>query len=140
MDMQAAADNVVSTLVGWWRERRAAQTGLMEIASLGPDDFVGVAADCGLSSAQLIAIVRAGPHAAEEMGEMLRALNVDESAVMAGDRNLYNDMQAVCAVCGSKGECRRHLRDGTAAETYPSFCGNADTINQLRASPDMLHD
>lgn len=93
-----------------------------------------------MTPCQLVSIVRAGPHAAQEMNEMLHALNIDASSLMANDHCLFNDMKAVCAECGSKGECRRHLRDGTAAQTYNDCCCNADTINTLRAAPDMLAD
>lgn len=138
--METASHNVVSTLVNWWRDRSVANAELREIATLSQEDFAGVASDCGMTPCQLVSIVRAGPHAAQEMNEMLHALNIDASSLTTNDHRLFNDMQAVCANCESKGECRRHLRDGTAAQTYKDYCGNAESINALRADPDMLGD
>ncbi len=138
MTTRLAAQSITSALSAWWRNRQEANREYDEAASLSPEDLAEVAADCGVSTYDLISIIKAGPHAADEMKRMMKALNIDADAVEAGDRHLYRDMLAVCARCESKGECRRDLRDGRAIDNYGHYCPNAESMNELRAEPDML--
>jgi uncharacterized protein YjiS (DUF1127 family) len=130
--------SVISTLVAWWRDRHETNRQLDELAQLSPEDLAEVAADCGVSTYDLVTIIKAGPHAADEMQQMLRALNVDAAAVEDANRRLYQDMMATCAECRDKARCRRDLANGKAAENYTHYCANSQAINELRAMPDML--
>jgi len=130
--------SIIATLSAWWRKRAEANRQLDEISQLSAEDLAEVAADCGVSTHDLVTIIKAGPHAADEMQQMLRALNVDPAAVEDTDRHLYHDMVATCADCRDKARCRRDLADGRAAENYTHYCANSQTINELRAMPDML--
>lgn len=138
MTTQLAAQSIVSALSAWWRDRKEANRQLEEISALSQADLEEVAADCGVSTYDLITVINAGPHAADEMNEMLNALNIDPNAVETGDRRLYQEMIATCAKCGAKGQCRSDLRNERTAENYVHYCPNADTINGLRAMPEML--
>lgn len=40
-------------------------------------------------------------------------------------------MERVCALCTQKRQCDRDLTEGTAAETYHGYCGNASTLESL---------
>jgi hypothetical protein len=40
-------------------------------------------------------------------------------------------MERVCSLCHQKGQCDRELADGTAAENYHGYCGNASTLESL---------
>ena len=44
---------------------------------------------------------------------------------------VLRDMERVCALCASKGECDRDLAAGTSAEHYEGYCLNASTIELL---------
>jgi hypothetical protein len=138
MTARLDTQNIVSTLCAWWRSRQDINRELDEIASLSAENLAEVAADCGVSTHDLIDIVRAGPHAGDEMKEMLKALNIDADAVEADNRRLYHGMMATCAQCGSKDECRRDLRDGRAMDGYGHYCPNAETMDELRGMPGML--
>lgn len=138
MNMPLAAQSIVATVSAWWRDRQEANRQLEEIGSLSYEDLTEVAADCGVTPYELVAIVKAGPHGADEMKEMMKALNIDPAAVEAADRRLFNDMMATCAECGSKAQCRHDLRTHQAADNYGTYCANADTMNELRAEPEML--
>lgn len=137
MTTTLSAHSIISTLTAWWRNRKEANRQFEEILSLSEQDLAEVAADCGVSTYDLIAIIKAGPHAADEMWEMMKALNIDPDAVDEADRHMFHDMMAVCAECAAKGECRHDLRKGTAAERYVHYCPNAEQLNILRATPDM---
>ncbi|MBL0371372.1 hypothetical protein JJB09_04970 [Rhizobium sp. KVB221] len=140
----AAAHTVVETLTAWWRDQRRRTTEILdEAAALNYHDLEGVAADCGISPYQLVHIISAGPQANDEIGEILRALNVEPAAVDAADHENYRKMQIACARCGSKTLCRSLLDSGDAASSYGAFCPNAERIKQavigeLRAVHERL--
>ncbi|MDO6963814.1 DUF6455 family protein [Rhizobium alvei] len=136
--MELATDSIAAKVSNWWKNWLETNQQMDELRSLGYEDLESVAADCGVSTTQLISIVRAGPHATDEMLAMMKALNIDAAAVQANDPHLFHDMQVVCAECESKGRCRKHLADGSAASTYAGYCGNAPLMNELRAEPEML--
>jgi hypothetical protein len=138
MNMPLAAHSIVSTLSTWWRDRQEANRQLEEIAALSYDDLAEVASDCGVTPYELIAVVKAGPHGADELKEMLTALELDGNAIEINDRRMMNDMIATCAECDAKGQCRRDLRDGLAADNYAHYCANAETLNELRAAPEQF--
>jgi len=91
--------------------------------------------DCGITPEQLIELAKAGPHAADEMIEMMRALSIDPTEVQLRFRNQFRDMQINCSHCASKGECRKDLKIGSAPEHFIDYCANADELNALRRGP-----
>jgi len=138
MTTSPAAQNIISTLSAWWQNRTEANRQLEEITSLSEEDLAEVATDCGVSTYDLIAIIKAGPHAADELGEMMKALDIDPDSVDRTNRHFFHDMMAVCAECGAKDECRYDLRHGRAAERYVHYCPNAEQLDALRTRPTAL--
>ena len=45
------------------------------------------------------------------------------------------DLERVCALCEHKRQCAHELSAGKAAEDYPEFCPNADTLSALIKKP-----
>lgn len=108
------------------------------LANLDERVFHDLARDCGVTPDQLLQLVKAGPHAADEMPEMMRALNIDPAAVKLQDALLFRDMQVTCGNCAAKGRCRNDLALNTAGAHFRDYCGNAPTLNALRAEPELL--
>ena len=100
-------------------------------------NFGRIASELRMSSADLEALVRRGPHAADELPKMLKALGVDQADLARTEPLLLRDMERVCALCNHKRQCDRELAAGTAAAHYEEYCGNAPTIDGLgpRANP-----
>jgi hypothetical protein len=76
-------------------------------------------------------LVRNGPHAADELPKLLKALGIDEKSLARIEPLVLHDMERVCALCHNKRECDRDLAAGTSAERYQGYCLNAPTIEQL---------
>lgn len=140
MDMLVndSARTVFARLMDWFAKGWESSAEADMIASL--DDFTiqSIAHDCGISPDQLIELAKAGPHAADEMIGMMKALNIDPAEIELRLRAQFRDMQITCAHCAHKGECRRDLASGAAAENFAHYCGNANELNVLRANPDFL--
>lgn len=135
-----AARGAVSRILDWMAKgwERASEAEM--IASLDDESIREIAHDCGIRPDQLIALAKAGPHAADEMPAMMRALGIDPMEVETHYREQFRAMQIDCSNCTSKGECRRDLNAGTAAQHFNEYCANAADLSSLRASPDMLVD
>jgi hypothetical protein len=98
---------------------------------LNTAEFNRIASDLRLSPADLDELVRHGPHAADELPKLLKALGIDQEDLARIEPMVLHDMERVCALCGHKRECDRDLAEGTSAEHYAEYCLNAPTIEEL---------
>jgi hypothetical protein len=90
-----------------------------------------IAGDLRVSSNDLDELVRKGPHAADELPKLLKALGIDEAGLARTQPLVLRDMERVCALCHSKTQCDRDLAAGTSAGHYEGYCLNAPTIELL---------
>ena len=118
---------VVDTFGEWLKHRRE----LREMRDMDAANFGQIASDLRMSSADLEALVRKGPHAADELPKMLAALGIDQDDLARTEPLVLRDMERVCSMCISKRQCDRDLAAGTAAAHYEEYCGNAPTIDGL---------
>ena len=96
-------------------------------------DFDRIASDLRVSSSDLDTLVRQGPHAADELPKLLKAIGIDEADLARTQPLVLRDMERVCAMCHHKRQCDRDLDAGTSAEHYKGYCRNASTIELLGA-------
>ena len=125
---------VVETLVnlfGDWLEHRREVSNMRQ---LGSSDFDRIAQELGVSTADLDELVNRGPHAADEMPRLLAALGIDEAGLERCQPFVLRDMERVCAVCQSKGECDFHLAAGDIADHYRKFCLNTPALDALKTT------
>ena len=120
-------DTLVTTFSDWLKHRRE----MSELRELNTAEFDRIAGELRVSPGDLGELVRKGPHAADELPQMLKALGIDEEALARTQPLVLRDMERVCALCHHKGECVRDFAAGTAAEHYEEYCPNAPTIDVL---------
>jgi len=77
-------------------------------------------------------LVRRGPHAADELPQLLEALGISARDLARVEPMVGANLERVCALCESKRECNRDLASGASAEHYQEYCLNAPRIAQLR--------
>lgn len=118
---------LINTFAGWLRHRR----DLSEIRRMDTTEFDRIAGDLRVSPGDLDMLVRRGPHAADELPKLLKALGIDEADLARTEPLVLRDMERVCALCASKRQCDRDLAAGTSAEHYEGYCLNAPTIDSL---------
>jgi transcriptional regulator with XRE-family HTH domain len=122
-----AFEKLIRTFGDWMKQRRE----LNELRQLSTAEFDRIAGELRVSPADLNQLVHQGPHAADELPELLKALGIDEPALARTQPLVLRDMERVCALCHDKGQCDRDLAAGTAAEHYRGYCLNASTIDLL---------
>ena len=131
MTVQEKPYPVVSLVVDifgeWLKHRRE----LKEMREMDAASFDRIAGELRMSSADLEALVRQGPHAADELPKMLRALGIDQADLARSEPLVLRDMERVCSLCNHKRQCGHELSAGTAAAHYEEYCANAHTIDGL---------
>jgi hypothetical protein len=118
---------LLSTFSDWLKHRRE----LNEMRRLDRADFDRIASDLRVSPHDLEELVRHGPHAADELPKLLKALGIDESDLASAQPLVLRDMERVCALCQHKVQCDSDLAAGTSADHYQGYCPNAPTIERL---------
>ena len=123
----SVVERLTHTFGDWLKHRRE----LNEMRQLNTSEFDRIAGDLRVSPADLNELVRLGPHAADELPYLLRALGIDEASLVRAEPLVLRDLERVCALCHHKRQCDRDLVAGTSAEHYQGYCLNAPTIEQL---------
>ena len=118
-------------IADWVKRYREAIGVRSELANCGTEEVASLARDIGVSVEELNFAVRKGPHAADELARLLRALGVNPQKLPRQDPVAMRNLERVCIACSSKGECRHQLAAGTAAANYKSFCPNALTLDEV---------
>ena len=118
---------LIDTFANWLKHRRE----LSEVRQMDRSDFERIASDLRVSPGELDTLVDRGPHAADELPKLLKALGIDQSDLARTEPMVLRDMERVCALCQHKRECDRDLAAGTSAGHYEGYCLNAPTIGAL---------
>ena len=131
MTVQEKPNPVVSRVIDIFGEWLKHRRGLREMREMDAANFGQITSELRMTSADLEALVRQGPHAADELPKMLTALGIDQDALARTEPLVLRDMERVCALCNHKRQCDRDLAAGTAAAHYEAYCANAATIDGL---------
>ena len=123
----SVVERLTHTFSDWLKHRQE----LSELRQLNTSEFDRIAGDLRVSPADLNELVRNGPHAADELPKLLKALGIDETDLARVEPMVLHDMERVCALCQNKRECDRDLAAGTSAEHYQGYCLNAPTIAEF---------
>jgi hypothetical protein len=131
------SENLVSRFLGWLSRGWEAAGETQALASLDRETIAMIARDCGMEPSQLLDVAKAGPHAADEMIAMMKALDIDPMEVATRYQDQFRDMQLNCSQCTSKAHCRKDIAAGSAARHFNDYCNNADHLIAMRATPAL---
>jgi len=129
-----AVEILLDTFAAWLKHRRE----LNEMRQMDRSDFDRIASDLRVSPGELDTLVRQGPHAADELPKLLRALGIDQADLVRTEPLVLRDMERVCTLCHHKRQCDRELAVGASAEHYEGYCPNAPTIDGLGQTPERF--
>jgi transcriptional regulator with XRE-family HTH domain len=118
---------LIDTFGDWLNHRRE----LKELRQMDTADFDRIASDLRVTPTDLNELVRLGPHAADELPRLLKALGIDEADLARTEPLVLRDMERVCTLCNHKRLCDRDLAAGTSGRRYQGYCLNASTIAGL---------
>ena len=127
--------DLIESFANWLKHHRE----MNEMRRLDRGDFDRIASDLRIAPDDLEDLIRHGHHAADELPKMLEQLGINAEALGRAQPLLLRDMERVCSLCDHKGQCDRDLADGTAAENYHGYCGNAATLESLDRADVTTH-
>jgi hypothetical protein len=120
-------ENLVDVFGDWLKHRRE----MREVRDLDARTLGDIARDLRITSTDLDAFVRRGPHAADELPKLLKVLGIDETALARTETAVLRDMERVCVLCERKAQCSNDVEIGVAARDYEDYCPNAQTMKAL---------
>jgi hypothetical protein len=123
----APSRTLMDRLTNWLQQRR----DIGQLHQLDAAEFARIAGELGLAPLELDTLVHRGPHAADEMPRMLRALGFKEESIAKIEAPQRQEMERACSLCQHKIACGKDLAANSVADHYESYCNNADTINDL---------
>ena len=122
---------ILEAIASWVKKYRHAVGLRGEFAHCGAEEVALIARDIGVSPDELIFVANKGPHAADELPKLLRALGVDPQKLNSDDPALMRSLQRICISCGHKDQCQHNLAAGTAVDKYHDYCPNAMSLDAL---------
>ena len=122
---------ILDAIANWVRKYRQAVGLRGDLANCGADEVALIARDIGVSPEELRFAASKGPHAADELPKLLRALGVDPRKLASDDPAIMRSLERICISCGHKKQCQHDLAAGTAASHYCDYCPNAMSLDEL---------
>ena len=86
---------VLDAIAAWIKKYREAIGTQNELANCTPEQVAAIARDMGLSPGELRFMAAKGPHAADELPKLLRALGVDPQQLASKDPGKMRDLQRI---------------------------------------------
>jgi uncharacterized protein YjiS (DUF1127 family) len=120
-------DKVVDTFGNWLKRRR----DIREMREFDSGELARIARELNVPTADLDTLVHQGPHASDELLQLLTLLGVDSYGLAKTQPLALRDMTRVCASWQQKRRCNRDLSTGASAQHYEEYCLNAPAIEEL---------
>ncbi len=125
--------HLLDSIAQRWRDHRDAVASLREIEAMDSAMASEIAAEAGLSVAELRDVIVHGAGANRLMQKMMDAYGVDMREIEQD--GLLRDVSVLCSRCKAKGRCAEELEAGTARENAHLFCPNAETFESFGLPP-----
>ena len=127
-------DGFFGPLVRRFREWKEERQNLAAFDLCGRGETARMAHDLSLTTRDLRALARKGARAAALLYRRLADLDLDRAVIARREAGVLRDMQKTCALCASKGRCRRDLARFAPLAEWEGYCPNDDTLRTLLAS------
>ncbi len=121
-------DSLLTRAFSWIMTHRT-QEG--RVAGLSNGDLRNLAADLGVTQADLLHVLPEGTPPRDLMDQMIRAHGLDPAAIRALPTAMVRDMEVTCSRCQNASRCERDLKAGRAAVNSQHYCGNAPTFDAM---------
>jgi hypothetical protein len=121
-------DKVADAFGNWLKRRR----DIREMREISSGERARIAHDLNVPTADLDTLVHQGPHASDELLQLLTLLGIDKNVLETTQPLALRDMTRVCASCQQKRQCNRDLSTGASAHHYDEYCLNAPAIGELK--------
>lgn len=119
------AGRMPSRLRAWWRRRS-------ELDTMDRGELDRIAADLGMTGAELKDLAARGPHAADQLRERMRLMGITGADVERIGYGLMRELERTCAHCREKGRCDKDLAARPGDSAWAGYCPNAVALTAVR--------
>lgn len=123
--------SAIARVLGWWSSTRERWARLAELQELSSDELGRVAADFGVSPAELLEVSSRHDYTPELLERRLAALNLDPEEIRLLSPLLLRDLQRTCATCAERQRCKDDMNESPLAAGWESYCPNSGTLRTL---------
>src|SRR4051812_49775255 len=124
-------ESLINTFSDWLKHRRE----LSEIRQMDRTDFDRIASDLRVSPGELDTLVRQGPHAADELPQLLATLGISEASLAPTDRLGRGAMSRSARGARPTGHGARDSATARPAGRSKEACLTAPTMLLLNTRP-----
>lgn len=128
------ADDRRSTMcrvLDWWNATRDRWAGMAQLRAMPADELERVAADFGMSSAELLEASERPGGTLELLERRLAGLHLDPEEIWKLSPMLLRDLQRTCSKCSERSRCRSDMAVSPLAPGWESYCPNSGTLRTL---------
>jgi hypothetical protein len=115
-----------------WFKRRAA---LAELDRYSLPELERLGRDAGVGGNDLRVLAGKWPDSANLLTRRIAELGLNATEISRADPQTMRDLQRVCTICASKGECEHDLARHENTSDWQEYCPNAETFDALRSEP-----
>ncbi len=119
----------------WWQAWTGFNPTYSDLSCCAQDEVDRIAHDIGVAPAELRALAKLGPHAADQLLKRMEALHLDPAAVESAETPTFQDLQRICSLCDHHKRCQHDMASDAAAPQWESYCPNAATLKILTTIP-----
>jgi len=123
--------SILSGLKRGWQHSIERHRSIAELCVCPPRELHRVAAEVGLSDAELGQLADTHPGPTELLPERLEQLGLDVEFFRHARTPTYRHMEGVCATCKQWRRCARDLERADVQTGMDIYCLNAPTIDAL---------
>ncbi len=121
----------VSGVREWWIATRGHWARMAELRELPPGELERVAADFGVSSAELLDASRRNDSTPGLLERRLAALELDPEEIWKLSPVLLRNLQRTCSTCPERRRCKDDMATSPLVSGWDSYCPNADSLLPL---------
>ena len=115
----------------WLHRWNPARQNARSLDDCDSNEVDRIAQDLGLSRVKLSQLARLRPDAAKLLLKRLEKLHLDAKNLAVSEPAVMRDMQRLCSLCMSKGQCQRELAHGDIS-AWRDYCPNENTLIALQ--------
>ena len=123
--------SILGQVLNWWSEARERWARLAELRTLPAEELGRIAADVGLSTAELLDVSAQPAGTLELLERRLAALHLDAEEIRQLSPLLLRDLQRTCAMCTEQQRCKDDMAISPLAPGWESYCPNSGTLRTL---------
>lgn len=127
---ESALQTLLARCKAWFK-----RTSDSDFGCCGEAEIARMASDIRMSAAELRAMARKGPQAADLLLRRMADLDLDPKEVAHLEPATFRDLQRVCSMCKSHRRCAWDFARGASPPVWDRYCPNTGTLAALNGMP-----